>query len=201
MSHIAVRLATPEDTGRLLQIYAPFVENTNISFETEVPTLEEFARRVQTISTYYPYLVCEEDGEIMGFAYAGRFQERAAYRFAVSAAVYVAPEHHKRHIATALYTALFSLLTEQGFYTAFAGITGRNEKSIHFHENIGFTYEGTFHRSGYKRGRWEDVVWMAKSLQNYDGAPREPFPIREIDQNFLRGVLESCAELVGTGTI
>lgn len=201
MSNVIIRLADLDDAGKLLQIYAPYVEKTNISFELEVPTLEEFAHRVESISEMYPYLVCEEDGEILGYAYAGRHRERAAYRFSVDIAVYVSPGHHKRHIATALYTALFSLLSELGYHKACAGITGGNEKSIRLHTVMGFEHVGVFQNVGYKHGRWEDVLWMAKTLRDYNEAPREPISIREINQNFLRGVLDSCRELVGSNTI
>lgn len=167
--NMLIRDVREADAARILAIYAPYVIDTDISFETEPPAPEAFAERIRGIQSAYPYLVCLVDGELAGYAYASKHHERAAYRYSVDVSIYVAPNFHRRGVGRALYLELFDRLKERGFYTAFAGITQPNEKSVGLHASLGFTEVGVFHRAGYKHGRWLDVLWMEKPLRDsYD---------------------------------
>lgn len=168
---LSIRSATPADAAAILAIYAPYITDTVMTFETEVPALTDFTARVASILSGYPYLVCEADGRIVGYAYASQHRARAAYRYSVDVSIYIAPEYHRQGIGRLLYTALFEQLKARGFYTAYAGITLPNEKSVGLHKALGFTEAGTFHRVGYKANQWLDVIWLEKALREY-GAPQ-----------------------------
>ena len=186
-----IRLAQPEDSGKILEIYAPFVRDTAISFEEEVPTPEAFAARVATISSRYPYLVGLVDGEICGYAYASRYRERAAYRYDVEVSIYVAPEQHRRGVAYRLYDGLFRLLKELGYYNAYAAYTEPNAKSRKFHEKFGFKFAGTHSATGRKLGTWHDVTWLEKHIREHDDAPGEIKLIGELPEEFIRRVCDA----------
>ena len=159
-----IRNAAPADAAALLAIYAPYITDTCVSFETEAPTVEEFAMRIAGIIKDYPYLVCEIGGQIVGYAYASRHRERAAYLYSADVSVYVAPEHHRRGVGRALYTRLFALLKEQGIRMTFAGVTLPNEGSVGLHRAFGFRSVGVYHNVGYKLGQWLDVLWLEKQI-------------------------------------
>jgi phosphinothricin acetyltransferase len=180
---IVIRFARPSDAAGILAIYGPYCETSPISFETLAPTVEQMAERIQTILGQYPWLVCEIDGEIAGYVYATKIRERAAYRWAVEVAVYVATRHHRRRVAQALYTALFSLLREQNYYKAYAGITLPNTGSVRLHEALGFRPVGTFFGIGYKLDKWLDVGWWQLDLEPESLNPPEPRSIIEIWQS------------------
>lgn len=163
-----IRQVKPEDALSILSIYAPYVANTVVSFEIEVPSLEDFKHRIETISQNYPYLVCECDREIIGFAYATKYHERAAYKHSAEVSIYVADAHHGKGIGKALYTKLFENMVKQNLYTAFSGITIPNEKSVALHKSVGFTEIGVCHNIGYKLGNWRSVLYLEKSLREYD---------------------------------
>jgi phosphinothricin acetyltransferase len=180
---ITIRFARPSDAAGILAIYAPYCETSPISFEIVAPTVDQMAERIRTVLGQYPWLVCEVDDEIAGYVYATRIRERAAYRWAVEVAVYVAKQHHRRRVAQALYSALFSILREQNYYKAYAGITLPNAGSIRLHEAVGFRPVGTFLGIGYKLGKWLDVGWWQLDLQVEVVDPPEPRPITEIWQS------------------
>jgi phosphinothricin acetyltransferase len=171
-----IRFATPQDAPALLEIYRPYVEETTISFETEVPSLQEFARRMETFSQKFPYLVAEVDGVLLGYAYAHAFHERAAYGWAVETSIYVHMDARGRHIGTALYGALLSLLKDQGVETACALVTIPNEPSVSFHEHMGFQIGAHLPRMGYKLGTWCGVAYLYLNL----GAGAAPDPVTPI---------------------
>ena len=162
-----IRNAIPDDASDVLRIYAPYITNTCITFETEVPTLAEFTGRMETYIKSYPYLVCETDNKVVGYAYASKHRERAAYKYSVDVSVYVDSEYHGQGVGRALYSKLFELLTEQGLFTAYAGITLPNDKSVGLHRAFGFRDVGVYHNVGYKLGKWLDVLWMEKPLRDY----------------------------------
>jgi L-amino acid N-acyltransferase YncA len=182
---IIVRFARPGDAAGILAIYAPYCETSPISFEIVPPTAEQMAERIQAVLAQYPWLVCEIDGEIAGYVYATKIRERAAYRWAIEVAVYVATRHHRRGVAQALYTALFSILRAQNYYKAYAGITLPNTGSVRLHEAVGFRPVGAFLGIGYKLGKWLDVGWWQLDLLPEVETPPEPRPITEICQNAL----------------
>lgn len=174
-----MRLATLDDSDTLRGIYAPYVRDTAISLELDPPTAGEFRRRVESIAAEYPYLVHIMDGRITGFAYAAKQMERACYRFNVSVSVYLDSAWHGRGIGTKLYSRLLALCAELGYWNAYAGITLPNTKSTALHASFGFAPVGTYHRTGYKFGKWHDVIWLEKSLRDAGG---EPAPLRKISE-------------------
>jgi L-amino acid N-acyltransferase YncA len=164
-----VRMAKPVDGGAIAAIYRPYVEDTSISFEDIPPTGMEMANRIVTTLTTCPFLVIEEDGRVLGYAYAGPHRARPAYRWSVDVTVYAAPQVHRRGLGRALYSELLDRLTRQGFHAAFAGIALPNDKSVGLHEALGFKHLGTYQEVGFKFGRWHDVGWWRRSLN--DGLP------------------------------
>ena len=166
-----IRLATPADGARLAEIYAPAVVGNGISFELEPPDGAEMARRVGYVTTRTPWLVCEHRGTVAGYAYAGRFRDRAAYDWSVEVSAYVDPRLQRRGIGRRLYLALFEDLARRGYCSAYAGIALPNEASIALHRSVGFTPCGVFHKVGRKFGRWHDVAWFERALRE---EPAEP---------------------------
>ena len=171
MGVITIRTAVQQDAKVLLEIYAPYVKKTAITFEYDVPSVEEFAGRISKVLQKYPYLVAEVNGEPVGYAYAGPFKERAAYDWAVETTVYVRENMKKSGIGRALYTALEKALSAQGILNLNACIAFPETEdeylttdSVKFHEKMGFETAGRFHKCGCKFGRWYDMVWMEKLI-------------------------------------
>ena len=185
----SIRTATPEDAPAILSVYAPFVLETSITFEYDVPSPSAFAERISSILNDYPYLVAETDGVVCGYAYASRHMVRTAYDWDVQTSVYLAPEHHGKGIGRRLYACLFALLREQGLCNAYAIITLPNEASLAIHTAFGFTPCGTHHRTGYKNGSWHDVAWMEKALAVPD-RPDPVTPFASLDRAFVRSILQ-----------
>lgn len=183
---VRIRPAAPADAGALLAIYAPYVNETAITFEYEVPGAAEFAGRIENTLKKYPYLVAERGGEPLGYAYAGAFKDRAAYDWAVETSVYIRRDARHLGLGRALYAALETALAAQGILNLNACIavppTGEDEylsgDSVAFHERLGYALVGQFHACGYKFGRWYDMVWMEKFLGAHaaDQPPVRPFP-------------------------
>jgi len=166
-----IRPAALQDSAAILEIYSHYVLHTTISFEEVPPPKEEFEAKIR--AARYPFLVCESaDGELVGYAYCSRHRERAGYRFSADDSVYIAPNHHRKGIGRRFYEQLIPLLRAQGYYTIFAGVTEPNEKSVGLHESLGFQRIGTYHKVGYKQGRWCDVTWFELPLREY-GVPEE----------------------------
>lgn len=164
-----------EDARELLAIYEPYVKDTAISFEYDVPDEGEFQNRILHISEKYPYLKAVEEGKILGYAYAGSFKDRSAYDWSVETSIYVHRDCKRMGVGKTLYKALEEQLVEMGILNMNACIaspigTSRyvNEDSIHFHEKMGFHMVGKFHQSGYKFGEWFDMVWMEKMIGSHD---------------------------------
>ena len=178
-----IRFATKEDLPQILAIYAPYVTNTTASFEYEVPTEEEFARRFETITAQFPWLVWEEDGQILGYAYGSAPFERAAYRWCAEPSIYLAPEAQGKGIGRRLYTVLEDLLQKQGYRLLYAIITSENAGSIAFHEKLGYRHLATFPGCGYKHGKQLGVVWMEKDLPFVEYPISFPTPLYQIVDN------------------
>ncbi|MGE3175901.1 MAG: N-acetyltransferase family protein [Vicinamibacterales bacterium] len=195
MPAATIRSATPADGPSLNAIYAPYCTGSTVSFETGEPGGEEMARRVRAVQERGPWIVCEVSGAVAGYAYASRHRDRAAYRWAVDTAVYVAPPFHRRGIGRALYTTLFALLRAQGYVRACAGITVPNEGSVRLHESCGFTPVGIYRRVGYKLGAWRDVAWYQADLQPDPAVPAEPLPLAAVsDEVWRRAVAEGVSQ-------
>ena len=166
-----IRSATPDDAARLLEIYGYYVERTAISFELETPSLAEFRERIEKTLARYPHLVAEEDGAIVGYAYAGVFKARAAYDHCVELTIYLDRNVRRRGLGRKLYEALEAELQKRGFRNLYACIGYPVEEdeyltrnSADFHAHLGFTEVGRFHACGYKFGRYYDMIWMEKCL-------------------------------------
>ena len=172
-----IRFASPADAGRILAIYAPYITDTVISFEYDVPALADFTARVEKISSKYPYLVYERDGVVVGYAYASPYIERAAYDYTVDLSVYVDAAYCGQNIGECLYASLLDILAKQGFYNAYACITATNQNSLNFHKRMGFTDAGTHPLAGFKHGKWLDVCWYYKRLQADTNPPQ---PLKQI---------------------
>lgn len=172
---MAIRPARVEDLPRILEIYGPYVENTAISFEYTVPTFEEFTRRFMDITAQFPWLVWEESGTVLGYAYGSRPFERAAYQWCAEASIYLCPEAIGKGIGKQLYAALEELLKQQGYRKVYAIITTANEASVAFHRAVGYSHTATMPGCGYKFGQWYGTVWMEKELNTWDTPPHVPF--------------------------
>lgn len=176
-----IRIATPQDAAAMLAIYSPYVRDTSITFETEVPTLDEFAERISNYLVSFPWLVFEENGEIAGYAYASRYRERPAYQWSVECSVYIHDEHHRKGIAQKLYQKLFELLKLQGFMNVYAVINLPNDPSVALHESLGFHHFATYKNVGWKLGKWKNVGWWELQLNEYVDNPKTVQKFSELD--------------------
>lgn len=171
-SKITIRAARPEDAAALLAIYAPYVEKTAITFEYDVPSVEEFTQRITSTLMRYPYLVAEAEGQILGYAYVGTFHDRPAYDWAVETSIYVDSTLRHSGVGRALHDALEHVLHVMGILNLNACIAWPNvendpyltRNSGDFHEHMGYRLVGTFSKCGYKFHRWYDMIWMEKHI-------------------------------------
>ncbi|MBR2223618.1 MAG: N-acetyltransferase [Christensenellaceae bacterium] len=175
------RLAGAGDAEELLAIYAPYVEKTAVSFEFVPPTKEEFEGRIRSIMEFFPYILCEENGEILGYAYAHRFHERAGFNWDAELSVYVKEGKNRKGIGYALYEKLIGILEKQGFYNLYALISVPNEPSVALHSRFGFETEAIHKDTGCKFGEWHDMIIMKKVLRKAEKDPTEPIPFYQTD--------------------
>lgn len=175
-----IRLATLSDAAAIAGIYRPVVESSVSSFEVDPPTAAEMARRIDLTGRRTPWLVWEEEGAVLGYAYASMHRERAAYQWAVDVSAYVRADQRRRGIARALYSCLFPVLILQGFRVAYAGITLPNDASVGLHMRLGFTPVGTYRKVGYKLGAWHDVLWLERELAERVLEPPHPVALPEL---------------------
>ena len=182
---IRIRVARPEEAKDILEIYAPYVTTSAITFEYAVPSLEEFTGRMKKTLEKYPYLVAEEEKEILGYAYTGPFIGRAAYAWAAEVSVYLKKEKRRMGVGGRLYTALEKISKEQNLLNLNACIgypeiedEYLTKNSARFHAHLGYRLVGEFHKCGYKFGRWYNMVWMEKiiGIHSLEPAPFVPFP-------------------------
>lgn len=185
---ITLRFATVRDSAALVEIYRPYVERTSISFETETPSVAVFSGRIADFSEKFPYILAEEDGIALGYAYAHAFHDRAAYGWTVETSIYVAQQARSRHVGKRLYQALLDLLTLQGIRNACAVIAIPNQPSLAFHKAMGFETGGTLPDFGYKLGQWHSVVYLYKALGR--GAPGPVVPIGSLDPQAVQEILK-----------
>lgn len=177
---MTIRLAEPRDAAVLRRIYAPAID-TPISFELEAPSVGEMRGRIERTLPHLPWLVAEREGEVVGYAYANPFGDRAAYRWSVTTSIYVDPGAHRRGNGRGLYTALLGLLEVMGYREAFAGITLPNTASVALHESVGFVRVALYRRVGWKLGRWHDVGWWQRPITDGDGDdPSPPLKVNDL---------------------
>lgn len=193
----SIRLITENEAEQVLEIYKPFVLHSSITFEYDVPSREEFSQRIRTTIVKYPWLVCLYGNKITGYSYAGVHRYRSAYQWSCESTVYLLPEFHRKGIARILYETLFSLLRAQGYVNVYAGITLPNEKSVGFHQSIGFKEIGIYEKIGYKFGKWHDVEWFQFQLQEHNYDPSSPKTIQSIaNTDHFRQIFISANEAV-----
>ncbi|WOP20032.1 GNAT family N-acetyltransferase [Raineyella sp. LH-20] len=174
---VVIRDAVPSDAAACAAIYAPYVDGTTITFEEVAPSAEEMAGRMAKAAEHWVWLVAEVDGQVLGYAYAGRFKERVAFRWSCETSVYLAAGTRGQGIGSRLYSTLLDRLTQRGYRTAVAVITQPNDASMALHRAFGFTQVALLPSIGFKHGAWRDVVWLVRPLG--DGpvagqAPSEP---------------------------
>lgn len=188
MNNIRIRTAEPEDAAELLEIYAPYVRETAVTYEYTVPSREEFASRIRRTMEKYPYLVAEQDGEILGYAYAGAFHPRAAYAWDAEMSIYIKKDRKRSGIGKALYETLEKILAEQNILNVYACIACPEKEdeyltkdSIRFHERMGYRIVGEFPECAYKFGRWYGMVWMEKRIGKRTADPAE---VKSFDKSY-----------------
>ena len=181
-----IRPATEKDIPEMLSIYGPYVENTTITFEYDVPCSREFTRRFLDITAQYPWLVWEEKEEVLGYAYASAPYTRAAFQWCAEPTVYLKPEARGKGIAVKLYAALETLLKIQGYQVLYALITAENIPSIRFHQKCGYTLRGDFPDCGYKFDRWLGLFWLEKRLNSVESPSNPPIPWTVLRQDAQR---------------
>ena len=197
------RIATPDNAPALLAIYAPYVENTAISFEYAVPSVKEFRRRIENVQQKYPYLVAEdENGQLLGYAYTHTFIARKAYDHCAESTIYLALDARHQGLGKRFYRAIEKLSLAQNIYNLYACIgepQGADDEyltdnSIRFHEHMGFRRIGVFTRSGYKFGRWYNMSWAEKLLCDAPAHPEPVIPFPQLDKTFVADILRRAAE-------
>ena len=168
--NIKIRDVLPEDAERIQEIYSPYVSDTVISFEITVPGKSEMKKRIQKLlANAFPYIVAEnERGTVVGYAYADKFGEREAYRYSFTISIYLDMEVQSRGIGQKLYDELEKRMKKMGIVQVLSAITGKNKKSLRFHEKNGFTKIGHFPNIGYKMGEWHDIIWMNKTINSIE---------------------------------
>ena len=185
-NEIRIRPATEADAEEILNIYAPYVTDTAITFEYDVPTLEEFTGRIRHTLEKYPYLVAVKDGEIIGYAYAGAFYGRAAYDWSAETTIYIKKDCRHSGVGKLLYQALEDALKAQNIINLYACIgypevddEYLTKNSEQFHEHLGYRLIGEFRKCGYKFGRWYHMVWMEKMIGEH---PEKPEPVKRFSE-------------------
>ena len=191
-----IRLAEPTDAEGILAIYAPYIANTSFTFETEIPSLKDLAERISNYQSQWPWLVCEIDGKIAGYAYATRHRERVAYQWSVESSVYIHDDFQRAGIAGALYNALFAILKEQGFRNVYAVINLPNDRSVAFHERCGFTYFATYEKVGYKLGKWKNVGWWRLIINDFTDEPDAPVKFSELKSSKVPEILSATGKMI-----
>ena len=190
-----IRIATESDIPAMLGIYAPFVAHTTVSFEYTVPSEEEFVRRFRDITGQFPWLVWEEAGRVLGYAYAAKPFERAGYSWCAEPSIYLHADARGRGIGKMLYAVLEAVLEKQGYCVLYSLITGENRASLRFHEKCGYTLRMELPECGWKSGRWLSLVWMEKRLKIGENPSAFPRPWLSIvqDAETFQDILDSLS--------
>jgi len=185
-----LRPARIEDGAALCAIYRPYVMETAITFIYQEPTAESFSAKIQSLIPQYPFIVSEVDGKAVGYAYASALRPHDAYQWDAELSVYVDRDFHGRGVGRKLYKALLELLKIQGYQTVYGVISLPNEKSLALHAAFGFETLGVFPKSGYKLGKWHDIIWLQKALSEFPDKPVPPTPFSTLSPESVRKVLD-----------
>lgn len=193
-----LRLATVKDLNRIQEIYRPYVEKDDVIVNSEhrVPTIEELKERFDLVTKEFPWIVCEVDGEVAAYAYAGRPFKREGYKWNVELSIYTDEKYHGRRLASALYESILELLKLQGIYNVYACILSINEKSIKFHEKYGFKVMSIFPNAINKYNQWIDLIWMCKTLRDFDTEVKSPLTIWELEQEVIEGIFKKNKNII-----
>ncbi len=184
-----MRIVQPSDAASILEIYMPYILNTAVTFETEIPSINSFEERIKHYTEKWPWIVYEVDGTIAGYAYATKHRERLAYQWCVESSVYIRDEFQRKGFATKLYNALFEVLRLQGFINVYAGIALPNDRSIAFHEQFGFTNFVYYNNVGHKLGEWRTVGWWQKQINEYKKHPSAPVNFADMEDVLICAAL------------
>jgi L-amino acid N-acyltransferase YncA len=179
---VTISQATAADAAAIVALYAPYVQKTSVTFEYDVPTVEDYRRRIEEITEFFPFFLLREDGVPAGYAYAHFFHPRKAYQWMCETSIYIGENFHRKGYASLLYEKLLDALRRQGFCQAVAILGCPNEPSERFHRAMGFELLGTFPTAGYKLGQWHDVKWYRLSLRPIPDQPRDPLPFRALGE-------------------
>lgn len=191
-----IRFATQDDAAAILAVYAPYVVSTGATFEVTVPRVYDLKRRIASIGASTPFLVCEMDGEVAGYAYAAGEKTYAAYAWNAYVYVYIDSKYQRCNIASALYLAVISLLRAQGYRKVLARVSSADENSEKFHSAFGFTKVGTLRNAGYKNGRWYDESLFEKSLDDSETPPASTKSVTALDAAFCERNFLQCAKII-----
>jgi L-amino acid N-acyltransferase YncA len=189
-----VRLAAKTDAKEIIDIYTPSILNAAISFETEVPSVEEMQKRIKTILQTYPWIVCSVDGKIGGYVYGSKYRDREAYQWSCECTAYIHEQFKGKGIGKKLYQLLFQLLKLQGFRTVYAVITLPNEPSTNLHEKCGFEKFAEYENVGYKFGNWHTVGWWKLRLNDYNPDPPPPLKLSELNSEMIIDLFRKTAQ-------
>lgn len=188
---VTFRLAQPQDAPRILEIYRPYVEDITVSFEAETPALDVFTQRMRGIMAAYPYIVAEQGGVIIGYAYATRYHERAAYNWSAGLSVYMDGSFKAKGVGSRLYTGLMRILALQNVQSVYGLIVDSNKRSLAFHERMGFERIGLHHNVGYKLGEWHNVSIYERHIGSHPNPPQPFIPIPQLDAGEVAGIIGS----------
>ncbi|MDD3361352.1 MAG: GNAT family N-acetyltransferase [Hespellia sp.] len=197
MNHTVIRIATPDNAEEILNIYAPYVEQTAITFEYEVPTLRGFRERITNTLEKYPYLVAVNDGKILGYAYTGAFKDRAAYDWAAETTIYLSADVKHMGLGKKLYQALEGIskaqhITNLNACIAYPEVDDEylTQNSVQYHEHLGYVMVGKFHKCGYKFERWYNMVWMEKMIGVHPDKPERIIPFSQFSREALASMID-----------
>lgn len=193
-----LRLATVKDLHKIQEIYRPYVEKSDmiVNSEHRVPTIEELKERFDLVTKEFPWIVCEIDGEVVAYAYAGKPFKREGYKWNAEVSIYTDEKYHGRKLASALYESILELLKLQGIYNVYACILSINEKSIKFHEKYGFKVISIFPNAINKYNKWIDLIWMCKTLKDFNEDVKSPLTIWELDKEIIEGILKKNENII-----
>jgi len=185
---IIIRMATKSDAKEILAIYAPYVRDTAITFEYDIPGIDDFKGRITHTLEKYPYLVAVLENRVVGYAYASTFKGRTAYDWSVEMTVYVNQNSKVNGIGKKLYLSLEKILKKQNIINMYACISYPNPESVEFHKHMGYKTVGYFTKCGYKLGNWYDMIWMEKMIGEHQDSPNKVIPISQLEQ-FIMTIL------------
>lgn len=196
MNEFVIRFAEKNDAQAILKIYAPYVISTSITFEYAVPTIDEICSRVEKTKENYPYIVCELNNQVIGYAYANRYKVRDAYDWNVELSIYVDKKYTHKGVGRGLYTCILQILAHQNVKNVYSIITSPNKSSVKLHEFFGFKKLGFYPNCGYKLDSWHDIIIMGKSLGDYKEPPKPFIKINDLEDKILTGILSVVSTII-----